>query len=196
MSEDDAAKQAELLTKIAAGDLEALGEFWPPLAPRVLRFVAHRLRRPIDDPAVEDVASETLERVLSRAASYQGDAKPLTWVLGIAKNVMLERLKEPEIVADATSGTVRPADVEPDQFPVPFDELESLLGELQADLTPAQRKAMIRETEHSVKEEAREGLHGRDAAAHRQNVHRARESMMKRITTDDRYERLRPWLTS
>jgi hypothetical protein len=53
---------------------------------------------------------------------------------------------------------------------------------------------MLRDLEYSVKEEAREGLHGKDAAAHRQNVHRAQESMMKRIATDSRYEKLRRWL--
>jgi RNA polymerase sigma-70 factor (ECF subfamily) len=81
---------------------------------RVYSYIAYRIG---DGPEAEDVTSEVFERAVKYRASYDGRrAKPVTWLLGIARHCISEhyarrgrdelRLGEPASGGDLESDTV------------------------------------------------------------------------------------------
>jgi len=151
-----------------------------------------------DDPMVEDLAQETFERIRLNAHQFRGDSKVRTWILSIAKNVLREHARKtrkeavdasPEAYEDTSGSSVPEGSSE--------DEIDQLIVKLLDSLPPAPRRALTRELSFSSPEEAREGLHGSEAAAHRQNVKRGRDTLMDLIVKDDRFAPLRRrWMTT
>ena len=79
---------AELLAKIAAGDLDGLGVLFDRHAANVHRFVARSAPREDAD----DVVQETFLRVARIAAGFDGRATSArSWVLGVAHAIVRER---------------------------------------------------------------------------------------------------------
>ena len=196
--------QVGLVAAIARGDLEAWALLWSWTLPAVRRYVASRLGVDAEDDRVYEVAEETFERVRKMATSYKGRSKVMTWIMGIAKNVLREKRRSwaQEALIDrdrpfehletreAPSQTAR---VDPEEF----QEIEALFEELFDGLPPAQRAALERDLSHEDLSQARAGLEGAELVAHRQNVKRAKDTLLSRIRTHDRFERLRrPWMTS
>lgn len=193
-----------LVAAIARGDLEAWALLWSWTLPAVRRYLASRLGVDAEDDRVYEVAEETFERVRKMATSYKGRSKVMTWIIGIAKNVLREKRRswaretpaDPEALferldtKEAPPQTVR---VDPEEF----EEIEALFEELFDGLPPAQRVALERDLSHEDLNQARAGLEGAELVAHRQNVKRAKDTLLSRIRTQDRFERLRRlWMTS
>jgi RNA polymerase sigma factor (sigma-70 family) len=76
-------------------------ETWPSFAgmyhqcfPAVLRYILSRT----GEPAVaEDLAGDTFERALQSWPRFEGRSRPTTWVLGIARHVVIDYLRQSKV---------------------------------------------------------------------------------------------------
>jgi len=105
---------AQLISRIKAGDRSAFADLVDKYQDHLLRFVARRLP---DRSDAEDVAQETLIRAYCAIDDFRGDAKFTTWLFRIGLNMVTdfkaiearrravtsgaggEEGKEPEVVA-------------------------------------------------------------------------------------------------
>jgi DNA-directed RNA polymerase specialized sigma24 family protein len=182
------------LRKVAEGDLAAWAALWGGIGRRVHAFIARRRRRGVDDPVTEELALEVMDRVWTKASTFQGDSKVATWVLGIARNVVLESLRESgRQVPLPEDREVAPPSLE--DFPIAPDQFEALLDDLMSGLSEPKRRALSREIEFGSREQAREGMTSEEAATHRQNVSRARKDIVARVNEEPKFVPLRSWLT-
>jgi len=76
-----AAREAELITRIAAGDRKAFEELYNLYHRRLARFLT-RLTRHFD--VAEEIINDTFLIVWRKARDFRGDSQPSTWILGIA----------------------------------------------------------------------------------------------------------------
>jgi RNA polymerase sigma-70 factor (ECF subfamily) len=76
-----AARESELITRIAAGDRRAFEELYTLYHRRLARFLT-RLTRRYD--VAEEVINDTFWIVWKKAADFRGESQPSTWILGIA----------------------------------------------------------------------------------------------------------------
>jgi RNA polymerase sigma-70 factor (ECF subfamily) len=76
-----AARESELIAKIAGGDRRAFEELYGLYHRRLARFLT-RLTRRYD--VAEEVINDTFWIVWKKAADFRGDSQPSTWILGIA----------------------------------------------------------------------------------------------------------------
>lgn len=78
---------AQLISRIKAGDREAFGDLVDKYHDHLVRFVARRLP---DRSDAEDVAQETLIRAYSAIDDFRGDAKFTTWLFRIGLNMVTD----------------------------------------------------------------------------------------------------------
>ena len=76
-----AARETELITKIAKGDRRAFEELYNLYHRRLARFLT-RLTRRYD--VAEEVINDTFWIVWKKAGDFRGESQPSTWILGIA----------------------------------------------------------------------------------------------------------------
>src|ERR1700737_2847983 len=76
-----AARESELIAKIAKGDRRAFEELYNLYHRRLARFLT-RLTRRYD--VAEEVINDTFWIVWKKAGDFRGDSQPSTWILGIA----------------------------------------------------------------------------------------------------------------
>src|SRR6201996_6484434 len=76
-----AAREKELISKIAAGDRRAFEELYNLYHRRLARFLT-RLTRRYD--VAEEVINDTFWIVWKKAGDFRGESQPSTWILGIA----------------------------------------------------------------------------------------------------------------
>lgn len=79
-----------LLKQVAQQDEQAFRQLYESAGKRVYAFVVHRLR---DTEAAAEIVSETLYEVWRRPGAFRGDSKFTTWLLGIARHKLLDRLQ-------------------------------------------------------------------------------------------------------
>src|SRR5690242_7872077 len=76
-----AARESELMARVAAGDRRAFEELYNLYHRRLARFLT-RLTRRYD--VAEEVINDTFWIVWKKAADFRGESQPSTWILGIA----------------------------------------------------------------------------------------------------------------
>src|ERR1700756_4896020 len=76
-----AARESELISKIAQGDRRAFEELYNLYHRRLARFLT-RLTRRYD--VAEEVINDTFWIVWKKASAFRGESQPSTWILGIA----------------------------------------------------------------------------------------------------------------
>ncbi|MGH8138099.1 MAG: RNA polymerase sigma factor [Steroidobacteraceae bacterium] len=76
-----AARESELIARIATGDRRAFEELYHLYHRRLARFLT-RLTRRYD--IAEEVINDTFWIVWRKAGDFRGDSQPSTWILGIA----------------------------------------------------------------------------------------------------------------
>jgi RNA polymerase sigma factor (sigma-70 family) len=91
------ADEADLLRQIAAGDDDAFSRFYREHLDAVVAFFKRRVG---DRELAFDLTAETFAAVVVSAGAYSGDAPPVAWLFGIARNKLRESLRR-ERVADA-----------------------------------------------------------------------------------------------
>src|ERR1700733_8246162 len=76
-----AAREVELIARIAQGDRKAFEELYNLYHRRLARFLT-RLTKRYD--VAEEVINDTFWIVWRKAGAFRGDSQPSTWILGIA----------------------------------------------------------------------------------------------------------------
>lgn len=80
-----------LIARIAADDKRALEALYTATKSAVYGFALSIVRHP---QAAEDIMQETYVRVYTAAEGYAPRGKPMAWILTIARNLALMRLRE------------------------------------------------------------------------------------------------------
>ncbi|MEO8151643.1 MAG: sigma-70 family RNA polymerase sigma factor [Rhizobacter sp.] len=86
----DNAQVLALLKRVADRDEKAFVRLYESVSRRVYAFAMHKLS---DATVASEIVSETLYQVWRAPAAFRGDAKFSTWVLGIARHKLLDRLR-------------------------------------------------------------------------------------------------------
>jgi RNA polymerase sigma factor (sigma-70 family) len=76
-------RDADLIARLCNADEFALERLYHHYYPRLFRFIARVTRR---DDIVDDVINDVMYVVWEKAASYDKQCKPSTWIFGIAFN--------------------------------------------------------------------------------------------------------------
>jgi RNA polymerase sigma-70 factor (ECF subfamily) len=82
--------EADLVGRVARGELRAFEELYRVYHPRLTRFILGRIRRP---HLVEEVLNDTMLVVWTRADRYNGVSKVSTWIFAIAYRKAMEALR-------------------------------------------------------------------------------------------------------
>jgi RNA polymerase sigma factor (sigma-70 family) len=89
--------EGDLLQRIAAGEDDAFSAFYREHLDAVVAFFKRRVG---DRELAFDLTAETFAAVVVSAGAYSGDAPPVAWLFGIARNKLRESLRR-DRVADA-----------------------------------------------------------------------------------------------
>jgi RNA polymerase sigma-70 factor (ECF subfamily) len=85
-----AAEVESLLRRVAKKDQAAFRTLYEHFGRRVYAFLVHRFR---NESLAEEVVSDSLLHVWNAPESYRGESAFSTWLLGVARFKMLERLR-------------------------------------------------------------------------------------------------------
>jgi RNA polymerase sigma-70 factor, ECF subfamily len=80
-----------LLKRVAQRDQAAFRSLYEQFARRVFAFLVHRFQQ---ESLAEEVVSDTLLHVWKSPQSFRGESAFSTWLLGVARFKMLERLRQ------------------------------------------------------------------------------------------------------
>lgn len=80
-----------LLERVAAGEKDALAELYRAYERRVYAFIQKKLNDPFESA---DLLHNVFLEVWRSAGRYQGRSKVSTWILGIAFNKTMDRLRQ------------------------------------------------------------------------------------------------------
>lgn len=92
MSEPESGNERDLAARAVGGDADALEEVVRRVRDPVYRLALRMVGRPAD---AEDATQEILIRVITRLASWRGDAALVTWAYRIAVNYLLNLRRNP-----------------------------------------------------------------------------------------------------
>lgn len=81
----------ECLVRLGRGDRDALDPLYTLAAPSVYGYALSILKNRHD---AEDVLHDCFVAIMSAAGSYSGQGKPLAWMLTVARNLALDRLRK------------------------------------------------------------------------------------------------------
>ena len=81
----------EYMAQIAKGDRDALGALYHQANTAVYSFALSILKNEHD---AEDVLHDAYLQIWQAAGSYQGQGKPMAWILTITRNLALSRLRQ------------------------------------------------------------------------------------------------------
>ena len=166
--------------------------------------IYHRHRSPVfqfawrltgSQAAAEDVTQECF-LALMRGAAFDGDRGGLrTYLFGIARNLVLRRLRISEREAEEAADATAPVDVLGDLLEA---ERSELVAGAMAQLPMLQREAIVLFTFEELSLEEIAKITGVDVGAVKSRLHRARESLrtalaplLTAIPKGDVYERTR-----
>ena len=98
-----------LLLGVAAKDSHSLEELYHRTRTAVYGLVLSYLKHPQD---AEDVTQDAFVRIWDTAASYRPQGKPMAWLLTVARNLALMRLRERGKTQELTDELYQQAKVE------------------------------------------------------------------------------------
>jgi RNA polymerase sigma-70 factor (ECF subfamily) len=132
-----AARESELISKIARGDRRAFEELYNLYHRRLARFLT-RLTRRYD--IAEEVINDTFWIVWKKAGDFRGESQPSTWILGIAYRRARNAFR-----SSARGGSAENLDVlldPPTDEPMKAEELRDWLVQALGQLPVEQRLAV------------------------------------------------------
>ncbi|MEO7402158.1 MAG: sigma-70 family RNA polymerase sigma factor [Burkholderiales bacterium] len=86
-----AAEIGALLRRVAAKDQAAFRTLYEQFGRRVYAFLVHRFQH---ESLAEEIVSDTLLHVWNAPQSFRGESAFATWLIGVARFKMLERLRQ------------------------------------------------------------------------------------------------------
>lgn len=89
MADRDDDLDAELILRVRKADQAAFERLYKRYYPKLFRF-AYRITRRLD--ALEEIINDVMFVVWNKAETYQPEARPSTWIFGIAYNKCLKSL--------------------------------------------------------------------------------------------------------
>jgi len=93
----------ELVSRVAARDLQAFERLYRLYQPRLTRFLTTLLRRP---QLIEEVLDDTMMVVWQSADKFRGSSKPSTWIFAIAyRKAQKAKMRWPDPVEDPEHDT-------------------------------------------------------------------------------------------
>jgi len=108
-----ASDERELISRVAAGDLQAFERLYRQYQPRLTRFLTTLLRRP---QLIEEVLDDTMMVVWQTADRFRGSSKPSTWVFAIAyRKAHKAKARWPDPIEDPEYDTRVSDDPAPDE---------------------------------------------------------------------------------
>lgn len=81
----------DCIARIAGGDKDALADLYSRTRPAVYGFALSILKNEHD---AEDVLHDAYLQIWQASGSYQGQGKPMAWILTITRNLALSRLRQ------------------------------------------------------------------------------------------------------
>jgi RNA polymerase sigma factor (sigma-70 family) len=90
-------RDADLIGRLCHADEDALEQLYHHYYPRLYRFVARITRR---EDLIDEVINDVMYVVWEKAASYDRECKPSTWIFGIAFNKARHALRDANKVED------------------------------------------------------------------------------------------------
>ena len=132
-----AARETELMARVAQGDRRAFEELYNLYHRRLARFLTRLTRR---YELAEEIINDTFWVVWTKAGEFRGDSQPSTWILGIAYRKARNAFRASARMADKNLSL----DSLPPTSEVPHDteELRDWLGRALAQLPAEQRLAV------------------------------------------------------
>lgn len=91
LAEQEDKEHLALLNTIIKGDEKAMNALYRKLSRRIYAFALRRLSTP---QVAEEVVVETMFEVWKHAERFAGQSKVSTWVLGIAKYKVLDKMRQ------------------------------------------------------------------------------------------------------
>ena len=133
-----AAREAELVSRIADGDRRALEELYNLYHRRLARFLT-RLTSHFD--VAEEIINDTFLIVWRKARDFRGDSQPSTWILGIAYRRARNAFRSATRITAAQNleALLQPLT---SHEPMHAEELRDWLGQALAHLPVEQRMAV------------------------------------------------------
>ena len=126
MRQPSAAQIEAWLKAIARRDQMAFRQLYEAFGRRVYAFLLHRFQ---NDSIAEEVVSDTLLHVWNQPGAFRGDSAFATWLLGVARFKMMERLR---------------------QRPTGTDSIDDFADDLPSDATGPEDVAALRERREGV----------------------------------------------
>lgn len=99
----DAAKLESLIGRMAKGDLSALATLYDATQTAVYAFALSLLRHRED---AEDVRQDCYLALYGSAATYRPLGKPMAWIMTVARNLCLQRLRVRQRQAEYKEGDI------------------------------------------------------------------------------------------
>lgn len=87
--------EKRLTERFQSGEAEALSALFDMYVDRIFAYAHHILRNRED---AEEVTSEAFLRAFQRIETYRGEAPFKGWLFGIARNLCLEKLRQPRLL--------------------------------------------------------------------------------------------------
>ena len=207
-----AASEAELIERVLSGDEEAFRELVRPCEHAIFMATQVILNNEAD---AEDAAQEAVLKAFTNLAKFRGDSKFSTWLVRIATNEALMKLRKQRHQKLHDSLDERREGEEGDYVPRDFadwreipseavqkKELRQALSRALASLTPKHRDVFVlRDVQHFSIEETAQLLGIRKSAV-KTRLLRARLQMRDALapgidgswsTGRSQYEQVRPW---
>lgn len=144
----------QLLLEAQKGDSQAFGELYAELGPVARDFIAS-FNGQLCPYEREDLVHDTFLAIWEKRASYRGEASAKTFILAIAKNLMLRhidrRQKIPMVNTDYINGVQSEWELcePPDSLLPEPSETEARIQRAMAKLTDVQRQAIELKLSHA-----------------------------------------------
>lgn len=107
-----AAPEAALLERVAAGDMTAMKTLYMAHADAVRRFVLSRVR---DEAEAADIVHDTMLKVWRGAAGFEGRSSVLSWILTLARNAAVDHVrKQGRVTLSEADETIPDGDPDPE----------------------------------------------------------------------------------
>lgn len=148
---DNGSHLDELIRRLAVGDKDALAELYHETRAAVYGFSLSLTKNPAD---AEDVLQETYLKIWSNAARYTAKGTPMSWILTIAKNLSLMKLREKK----------RHQDLEPEEWDMSFHIPDTAGNTEDRHLLEAALNILSEEERHIILLHAVSGLKHREIA--------------------------------
>lgn len=124
------------IARMADGDTDALGELYRSTSSSVYAYALSVLKNSED---AEDVLHDCFLAVYSAAGSYTSSGKPMAWIITVAKNLCLKKLRDRERFSDI-SDEVFDRNIITDKMP---DDERLILEECMNCLTDEERQIVV-----------------------------------------------------